>query len=156
MTPAPHPLDPLSADELERAVACVRSARDLGGAVRFVCVELRDPDKSQLASWRDGGTPPPREAALVVLVAGRTYEAVVGLDTHALLTWKHVPGAQAAVTGDEYAEAEVAVKADPGFRQALARRGVADLDLVMIDTWTVGRFEQPDRRVGREIGRAHV
>ncbi|HMG99566.1 MAG TPA: primary-amine oxidase [Gaiellales bacterium] len=151
MTPAPHPLDPLSADELERAVACVRSARDLGGAVRFVCVELRDPDKSQLASWRAGGTPPPREAALVVLVAGRTYEAVVGLDADTLLTWEHVPGAQAAVTGDEYAEAEVAVKADPGFRQALARRGVADLDLVMIDTWTVGRFEQPDRRVGRAL-----
>jgi primary-amine oxidase len=151
MTPAPHPLDPLSADELERAVGCVRSARDLGGAVRFVCVELRDPDKSQLALWRAGGTPPPREAALVVLVAGRTYEAVVGLDADALLTWEHVPGAQAAVTGDEYAEAEVAVKADPDFRQALARRGVADLDLVMIDTWTVGRFEQPDRRVGRAL-----
>ena len=151
MTAAAHPLDPLSADELERAVACVRSARHLGGAVRFVNVELRDPDKSELAAWRDGGTPPPREAALVVLVAGRTYEAVVGLDADALLTWEHVPGAQAAVTGDEYDEAEVAVKADPGFRQALERRGVADLDLVMVDTWTVGRFEQPDRRVGRSL-----
>ena len=151
MTAAAHPLDPLSADELERAVACVRSARDLGRAVRFVNVELRDPDKSELAAWRDGGTPPPREAALVVLVDGRTHEAVVGLDADELLTWEHVPGAQAAVTGDEYDEAEVAVKADPGFRQALARRGVSDLDLVMVDTWTVGRFEQPDRRVGRSL-----
>ncbi len=151
MTTAPHPLDPLSADELERAVACVRSARDLGGAVRFVSVELRDPDKSELAAWRDGGTRPAREAALVVLAGGRTYEAVVGLDADALLAWEHVPGVQAAVTADEYDEAEVAVKADPRFRAALALRGVVDLDLVMVDTWTVGRFEQPDRRVGRSL-----
>ncbi len=63
--------------ELERAVACVRRARDLTGAVRFVSVELRDPDKAELAAWRAGGPAPPREAALVVLADGRTCEAVV-------------------------------------------------------------------------------
>ena len=119
--------------------------------MRFVSVELREPDKAELAAWRGGGSPPPREAALVVLAGGLTYEAVVGLDADELLSWEGVPGAQAAVTADEYAEAEVAVKADPGFREALALRGVGDLDLVMVDTWSVGRFEQPDRRVGRAL-----
>ncbi len=47
MTVMPHPLEPLGADELERAVACVRSARELAEAVRFVCVELREPDKAR-------------------------------------------------------------------------------------------------------------
>ena len=75
MTVMPHPLEPLGADELERAVACVRSARGLAEGVRFVFVELREPDKERLAAWRDGGPVPPREAALVVLAGGETHEA---------------------------------------------------------------------------------
>ena len=146
-----HPLDPLSADELEAAVACVRRGRDLAGAVRFVSVEVRDPDKAELAAWRAGGAPPPREAALVVLADGRTHEAVVDLAGDALVAWAHVPGVHAAVTADEYAEAELAVKADPGFCAALELRGVRDLELVMVDTWSVGSFETPDRRVGRAL-----
>ncbi|MDX6560263.1 MAG: primary-amine oxidase [Gaiellales bacterium] len=147
-----HPLDPLDAAELESAVACVRRGRDLSGAVvRFVSVELRDPEKAELAAWRAGGAPPPREAALVVLADGRTCEAVVDLGADALVSWEHVPGVHAAVTADEYAESERAVKADPGFRAALELRGVRDLDLVMVDTWSVGRFEQPERRVGRAL-----
>jgi primary-amine oxidase len=148
---APHPLDPLSADEIERAVACVRADHDLGEAARFVSVELREPGKSQLAAWRAGGEPPPREAALVVLAGGRTHEAVVALAGDLLLAWEHIPGAHAAITADEYAEAELAVKADPAFRGALALRGVHDLELVMVDTWSVGCFEDPGRRVGRAL-----
>jgi primary-amine oxidase len=151
MSPAPHPLDPLSAEELERAVAGVRGARELGRAVRFVSVDLREPDKASLAAWREGGQLPPREAALVVLSDGVTYEAVVALDGDALVSWESVPGAHAAITADEYDEAELAVKADPGFREALALRGVDDLELVMVDTWSVGLFEQPGRRVGRSL-----
>ena len=67
------------------------------------------------------------------------------------MSWEAVPGAHAAITADEYAEAELAVKADPGFREALALRGVDDLELVMVDTWSVGLFEQPGRRVGRSL-----
>ncbi len=151
MTTVPHPLDPLDAGELERAVACVRAARDLGEAVRFIDVCLREPDKAQLAEWREGGRVPPREAALVVLADGETHEALVALDDDAVTAWTHVPGMHAAITADEFAEAEAAVKADPGFRRALELRDVRELDLVMIDTWSVGLFEEPGRRVGRSL-----
>ncbi len=151
MTGAPHPLDPLGAEEIERAVACVRAEHDLGEGARFVSVELREPGKSQLAAWRAGGAPPPREAALVVLTEGRTHEAIVALAGDLLLAWQHIPGVHAAITADEYAEAELAVKADPAFRGALALRGIQDLALVMVDTWSVGCFEEPRRRVGRAL-----
>ena len=114
-------------------------------------MELREPDKPALARWRAGGEQPAREAALVVLAERRTYEAVVALESGTLASWEHVEGVHAAITGDEYAESEVAVKADAGFRRALALRGVHDVDLVMVDTWTVGRFEQPGERVGRAL-----
>ena len=58
-----------------------------------------------------------------MLAGGRTHEAVVALADDALVSWEHVPGVHAAITADEYAEAELAVKADPGFRAALALRG---------------------------------
>ena len=151
MTVMPHPLEPLGADELERAVACVRSARGLAEGVRFVFVELREPDKERLAAWRDGGPVPPREAALVVLAGGETHEAVVALEDDSLVAWEHVPGVQAAITGDEYAESEIAVKADAGFRRALELRGIHDVELVMVDSWSVGLFEEPGRRVARAL-----
>jgi primary-amine oxidase len=151
MTLAPHPLQPLGADELERAVACVRSARGLAEGVRFIFVELREPDKQQLAAWHDGGPVPPREAALVLVAGGETHEAVVALDGDSLVSFQHVPGVQAAITGDEYAESEIAVKADPGFRRALELRGIHDVELVMVDSWSVGLFEEPGRRVARAL-----
>jgi primary-amine oxidase len=151
MIAAVHPLDPLNAEELERAVACVRRTRKLGDGVRFVSVELREPDKAQLAAWRAGGAAPPREAALVVLAGGHTHEAIVALDGDALVAWEHVPDVHAAITADEYVEAEAAVKADAGFLQALELRGLRDLELVMVDTWSVGSFEEPNQRVGRAL-----
>ncbi|HEY3614857.1 MAG TPA: primary-amine oxidase [Gaiellales bacterium] len=151
MTAAAHPLDPLGAGEIERAVACVRAARALGAAVRFVSIDAREPDKALLAAWRAGGARPPREAALVVLADGVTHEAVVALERGELVSFDAIPGVHSAVTGDEYAEAERAVKADAGFRSALALRGVDDLELVMVDTWSVGLFEDGGRRVGRAL-----
>ena len=128
-----------------------RELGELGKVVRIVTVELREPDKPELARWRTHGERPPREAALVVLAGGHTHEAVVDIGAGELVSWEHVPGVHAAITADEYAESEVAVKADAGFQAALALRGVHDLEPVMIDTWTVGRFEEPDRRVGRAL-----
>ena len=151
MTAAAHPLDPLSALEIEHAVACVRAARELADGVRFVTVEAREPAKEQLSSWVRGGAAPRREAALVVLAGGVTHEAIVDLEDRRLASFDPVPGVHAAITADEYAEAEIAVKADAGFRRALELRGVSDLELVMVDTWSVGRFEDGARRVGRAL-----
>ena len=53
--------------------------------------------------------------------AQTTHEAVVSLDDGAIGTWDTVPGVQAAITLEEYIECEQAVRADPRFREALAR-----------------------------------
>jgi primary-amine oxidase len=37
----------------------------------------------------------------------------------------------------EYAECEAVVKDFPPFREAMKRRGIEDLDLVMVDPWLV-------------------
>ena len=40
----------------------------------------------------------------------------------------------------EYAECEAVVKEFPPFREAMKRRGIEDMDLVMVDPWLVTAF----------------
>ena len=76
-----HPLDPLGADEIERAVACVRArTRARRVASRFVSVELREPDKAELAAWRAGGGRRRARPRSSCSPAGCTHEAIVALE----------------------------------------------------------------------------
>ena len=40
----------------------------------------------------------------------------------------------------EYAECEAIVKDFPPFREAMKKRGIEDMDLVMVDPWLVTAF----------------
>nr|GEY26428.1 copper amine oxidase [Tanacetum cinerariifolium] len=54
----------------------------------------------------------------------------------------------------EYAECEAIVKEYPPFREAMKRRGIDDLDLVMIDPWCVGYHSEadaPNRRMAKPL-----
>jgi primary-amine oxidase len=142
------PLAPLTGDEIVAAVSAVREARELGERVRFVSVELREPSKEALAA----GTPP-REAFLVILTNddGMTHEAVVSLDEHRLVDWRDLPGVHPAIHIDEFDDAGNAIVADPRFREALAKRGIENPDMVMVDPWSIGCFEDGERRLARGL-----
>ncbi len=144
-----HPLDPLSAEEIERTVAVLREQCDLGARARFVEIALREPEKDELARF-EAGHAIPREAAAVVLDGGATHEAVVAVDEGALRSWQTIPGVQAAITLDEYTECEQAVRADPRFRAALAERGIDKPENVMAEAWTLGAHAEPGEE-GRRL-----
>ncbi|MET0694027.1 MAG: primary-amine oxidase, partial [Propionibacteriaceae bacterium] len=55
-------------------------------------------------------------------------------------------------TVDEWEEADAALRAHPDVVAALARRGITDLDLVFMDTWTYGDAVIPEQYRGRRIG----
>jgi primary-amine oxidase len=152
-----HPLDPLGPDEIGRAVAAVRKERRLAGDVRFVAVSLKEPSKEVVRRWRPGDVPP-REAFLILLdgASGRGYEAVVDLGPGALRRFEALPeGVQPPIMIDEFAECEEAVRGAPAFREAMKRRGIEDLSLVMIDAWSAGHYgnEPPEDR-GKRLVRA--
>lgn len=42
----------------------------------------------------------------------------------------------------EYAECEAVVKDYPSFREAMKKRGIEDMDLVMVDAWLVNFASQ--------------
>ena len=149
-----HPLDPLSAAEIERAWEIVRTERALGPRVRVIFIMLHEPDKKIVLAHRPGDAV--ERAAFVVLVdsgPGQTYEAVVSLSGGRVLSWEHVPGAQPAIVLDEFVECEAAVRADPRWQEAMRRRGITDFELAMVDSWSAGNFGFPQDE-GRRLVRA--
>ncbi|WAL60250.1 primary-amine oxidase [Thermocoleostomius sinensis] len=148
-----HPLEPLSADEIAAAVALVRSQKHVGATFRFPCVTLNEPPKSMILNLQPGDVLD-RQAFLILLdnETGKTYEAIVSLTQNEVITWTHIPDVQPNIMADELAECEAAVKAHPDFAVALAKRGITDLEAVVVDPWAIGNFGFADE-VGLRLSR---
>jgi primary-amine oxidase len=152
-----HPLDPLEPAEIELAVACVRNERRLTESIRFVSVSLKEPHKDVVRRWRPGDESP-REAFLILLEreSGRAYEAVVDLSRGVLSRYEALPeGIQPPIMLDEFGECEEAVRQSPVFQDAMKKRGIEDLGLVMIDAWSAGHYgNEPPEDKGKRLVRA--
>ncbi len=154
---APHPLDPLSPDELELAVDLLRAAGHLPDGALLPLLVLHEPPKAALLAFDAGAdAAPPREALAVVLdrARGRTGEAVVDLGARRVATWRELPGAQPNLTASEFERVPALVRADPRWQEAMRRRGVTDLDGVHLDVWAPGRLSPEERASGARLARA--
>ncbi|MEO1592890.1 MAG: primary-amine oxidase [Cyanobacteria bacterium J06632_22] len=153
-TTATHPLEPLSPDEIRAAVAIVRSQRSLGSTTRFATVTLNEPDKATVLAFQPGDALE-REAFLILLdnETAKTYEVVVSLTAGTVKLWQHRPGVQPPIMLDEFVKCEAAVKASADFQAAIAKRGITDPDLVMVDPWSAGHYGIPDEE-GVRLSRA--
>lgn len=138
---ATHPLDPLSPAELQAAIAILRHQSPLGSTYRFVSVALQEPPKLEVLAFTPGQAID-RQAFAVILdnATGYTYEAVVSITQDEVLSWTHIPDVQPCIMLDEFLACENAVKASPDFRAALKKRGIEDMDLVMVDPWSAGNY----------------
>ncbi len=137
-----HPLEPLSEAELAAAIAILRAERTLDARVRFVSVVLHEPDKTRVLAYAPGDALERAAFAILIDPATRTtFEAVVTLSPPAIASWRIVddPG-QPPFMLDDFVDCEAAVKRSPEFAAALARRGITDVDLVMVDPWSAGYY----------------
>jgi primary-amine oxidase len=148
-TNARHPLDPLDADEIRAVAAILRREHAADDGWRFAMIELREPAKPALA----GGGAVERAANVLCWNRGdgQAYKAVVSLTGDRVTSWEHRPGEQPNMTIDEFHEVNDTLRHDPRVVEALARRGVTDMDRVLLDTWAYGASLVPsgygDRRV---------
>lgn len=148
-----HPLEPLSASEVRKAVRVLRESGKVTPTTRFVSVALFEPDKALVHA----GESPPREAQAILFdnATNACHEAVVSLAEGVVTGWRHVPDVQPTMTIDEQVECEQAVLASPEFRAALkAHTGVEDTSLVMVDIWSAGYYgeaEEAGMRLARPL-----
>lgn len=148
--PPIHPLDPLRADEIERAVEIARTQGRFTEDARVVSVTLEEPPKRAVLG-RSPDRSVERRARLIAYRPSEatTIEAVVSLTERRVSSWQDLDGVQPAILPDEYLEAESAVKAHPDFHAALRRRGIEDLDLVTVDPVPASNLADLDPGAGR-------
>ncbi|XP_020106923.1 uncharacterized protein LOC109723113 [Ananas comosus] len=110
---------------------------------------------------------PPRRARLVVYnkISNETSVWIVELsEVHAATRGGHhrgkaisseiVPDVQPPMDAVEYADCEAVVKSYPPFMEAMKKRGIEDMDLVMVDAWCVGYYsdaDAPSRRLAKPL-----
>jgi len=145
-----HPLDPLTAGEIRQVAQIVRRDRELGDSWRFASIELAEPAKDALAA----GLVTSREAIAVGWdrADGQAYRARVSLTADAVTSWQHLPGQQPNMTVDEWHECDQLLRVHPEVVEALARRGITDMSLVLTDMWAYGAALVPERYRGLRIG----
>ena len=69
------------------------------------------------------------------------YEAVVDLGSGSVRRYDALPnGVQPPVMLDEFVECEETVKRSPAFREAMKKRGIDDVSLIMVDAWSAGHY----------------
>jgi len=140
--PVAHPLDPLSAAELEAAVHILRRENHLDIGVRIVSINLIEPAKSLVEAYKIGDEFERKALAVLVdRVKRAASEVVVDLAGNGVASVTLLPSdIQPSIMLDEFSECEEAVRRSPLFKEALEKRGVTDADLVMVEPWSAGHY----------------
>ena len=149
-----HPLAPLTVEEVQTAITILKSEIELGEKVCFPTVTLREPLKEVVLNFVEGSEFP-REIFVIVLdnAEAKTYEAIISLNTNSVISYEEIEGVQPGILAEEFIGVEDVVKAHPDFLAALAKRGIENADLVMVDPWSAGYFDIPENE-GKRLARA--
>ena len=152
-----HALDPLRAEEIRAAAEILRRERGVGERWRIASIELREPSKDAVRAFSPGD-PIERDAVVVCWNRddGRVYKARLSLTGDRLVSWDHQPDGQPNMTEDEFLECDATLRRDPRVIEALASRGITDMDRVLIDTWAYGADLIPEAHRGGRVGWADV
>ena len=147
-----HPLEPLNADEIVTAIKILKEA--VGESVRISSVALEEPPKDVVRSFAPGD---PVDRAVRIACYDRpnrmTKVAVVSLTSSSVDSCVDVPGAQPPLMIEEFLQLADKLKAEPRYIEALAKRGITDLDNIQVDPWPAGNFGLPIDQEGRRLCR---
>ena len=155
-TPAPHPLEALTAAEVEQAVALLKPR--LNGRAAFCSVALSEPDKAAVQALAAGETLP-----RTLRFMGYDYpegdppdggfDATVELASGSVEVARIAAG-QAPIGFADVVAAVRITKEDAGWQAAMRRRGVQDFEHVQIDPWPAGGYQHPSIPAGHRCHRA--
>ena len=97
-----HPLDVLSAGEIEAAVKAVRATGRITDAARFARIRLHEPAKEVLLAFTEGDAVD-REVCLTIVPgpAADLIETVVAVPSGEVRSWTEVPGVRPGLLFEE-------------------------------------------------------
>jgi len=135
-----HPLDQITADEINTAVELCRSSASVMDDALFVNISLVEPDKEFVRNFKEGDDCP-RNLKIRGIDSQPDGGFVAILDVVAKKIAKvdRVPNeAQVSYSMAEVFAAQELTKADERYQEALKKRDITDLSLVQIDPWPAG------------------
>ncbi|KAI8961224.1 copper amine oxidase [Daldinia sp. FL1419] len=146
----PHPLDPLSPDEIQSAISIVKKAH---GDVFFNVVSLHEPRKAEMVKWLANPveTPrPPRVVDIVVIApGGKVYDGFVDIASGKITKWELLDGLQPIITMEELVLVEHICRKDPKVIEQCEISGIPkeDMHKVYCDPWTIGYDERHGNKI---------
>ena len=148
-----HPLDPLTAQEIEYCAGLVKDQLD--GEPLFSSVALVEPSKAEI-NGLDSDQPISRKLKFVGLdyqtPADGGFEATVDLETDEVQI-KRIAQGHAPIGASDAIFAISITKQDAGWLEAVRKRGITDIDLVQIDPWPAGGYQHPSIPAGHRANR---
>ncbi|KAK3192072.1 peroxisomal copper amine oxidase [Lecanicillium sp. MT-2017a] len=145
-----HPLDPLSAAEIQQTVTIVRGTHQ---NVYFNIVSLHEPRKAEMSKWLENksSNQRPRRMADVCVIApgGKVGDGVVDIAGKKIVEWNWVTGMQPIITVEELQLVEHVVRVDPKVIEQCEISGISrdEMHKVYCDPWTIGY----DERFGSKV-----
>ncbi|MBE1513631.1 primary-amine oxidase [Nesterenkonia halotolerans] len=157
-TPQPrHPLTPLSVEEIESMRGVLESEGLMTEATRVSYVTLREPEKQAVLDWSPKDRLPREVSLLLTDLSTLTLtDLVVDLDQRSIVERRDVDAVAEGTApsfDEDLAGADPIVKSDQRWVDAIAKRGVTDLDKVIVVGLSAGVFGYEDE-VGVRVVRA--
>ena len=131
-----HPLDALTAAEIDRTVAILKSAGRVDEKTLYPTITLVENSKASVLVWNPGQAFE-RRAKATYLHRGQLYEAVVNL-TSGQVHAKVVSDRQSMILFEEFLGASEMVKKDRRWQAAMRKRGFTSFDEIICAPLTVG------------------
>ena len=153
--PPAHPLDPATAAEYLAGREIMAAAGLLAEPVRFAYYGLEEPPKYDVLAGRDMGRR--LRAFLINTDTGESTDVVVSVTGGQVVSARRLDprtDGQLPITDSDFAAVDELVKADPGWRAAMARRGLEDMSKIRACPITAGAFgpaADDDRRMVRVL-----
>lgn len=154
----PHPLENLSAAELERVRGIVSASPEFTPSVRFAYVGLDEPHKREVLAWQAGEGPLPERRARVLLLdmaTSRSTDNLVSLTNGGFETVEVLDGSrgQLPILDSEFEVIGEIVAEDERWVAALDRRGlsVEEVVCVPLSAGSYGFEEEAGTRILRVL-----
>ena len=140
-----HPFDPLTEEEIAKAVEIVRrEQRD----VHFNAVSLWEPRKADMMRWQTSPdtVPRPHRIADVVCIGrgSKVFDGLVDLNEGRIVRWELTEGVQPLITMEDLQIVETVARKDPKVIEQCGILGIPPQDMykVYCDPWTIGYDER--------------
>jgi primary-amine oxidase len=143
-----HPLDSLKTGEYWTVYDVLQQAGHADAESLFASVLLREPPKDVVLAWKPGSAIL-READVVILRNGKTFEARVDVAGRKLDSWREAKNVQAPFLSSELFGADEFIKKDQRVATALRKRGITDLNTIQCIALPMSYIAVPEQTTHR-------